>query len=258
MKDSLDRTKLFLKELELVKILIGVNTFLFLAANALSFVVGRSGAIILLGGDSLLLVLNGEVWRWITSGFLHIDIIHFGFNMYALWTIGMFVEKFYSAKKLFLVLVLAILSGSLLSNIFDVVRVMSQAPGTGASNILSLGASGGIFGLIGLLIGTSFFDHRNNMELPIDRAQLLYIAAINLLIGAFSTGIDNFAHIGGLIAGVALSFFIHPWGSYEDLAHTLTGVRSVHPFLNFSFYSALVLTVLCFFAQFVSVLVNFW
>ena len=118
--------------------------------------------------------------------FLHANIIHILFNMYALYVIGMQLESFLGKAKYLVVYLLSGLSGSMLSIFFD--------------NGFSVGASGAIFGLLGSLLYFGF-HYRVYLDSVI-KSQIIPLIVLNLLIGFMSTGIDNWAHIGGLIGGI--------------------------------------------------------
>lgn len=130
-------------------------------------------------------VLNGEYYRLFTGMFLHANIFHLLFNMYALYIIGMQLESFLGRGKYLIVYLLSGLGGSVLSIFF--------------SSGFSVGASGAIFGLLGSLL---YFGYHYRVYLEtVVKSQIIPLIIINLLIGMMP-GIDNWAHIGGLIAGV--------------------------------------------------------
>ncbi|MBN1148005.1 MAG: rhomboid family intramembrane serine protease [Anaerolineales bacterium] len=142
------------------------------------------------------LIVSGELWRLITPVFLHGSILHIGFNMYALYIIGMGLERQYGRARFLVLYFLAGFAGNVLSFLF------SQAP--------SLGSSTAIFGIIGAQ-GVFFYRNRHIFGAPAQRAlmNIVMIAAINLVIG-MSPGIDNWGHIGGLIGGTLFAWFAGP------------------------------------------------
>ena len=106
--------------------------------------------------------------------------------MYALYVIGMQLESFLGKWKYLIVYLLSGLGGSMLSIFFD--------------NGFSVGASGAIFGLMGALL---YFGYHYRVYLDsVVKSQIIPLIVINLLIGFTSTGIDNWAHIGGLVGGI--------------------------------------------------------
>lgn len=148
-------------------------------------------------------IAQGEVWRLLTAVFLHGGLLHLLFNAYALYVIGRQVETIYGPLRFSVVYLFAGLAGSVAS------LLLTPAP--------SLGASGALFGLIG---AEAVFLYRNRKLLG-ERARrglqnILFIAFINLAIGlqgAFH--IDNWAHIGGLLGGLSLSWFIGPLWAFR-------------------------------------------
>lgn len=134
-------------------------------------------------------VRNGEFYRLITSMFIHGDIFHLMFNMYALYIIGSQLESYIGRYKYIVVYFFSGILGGLLS--------------ISLSNYASIGASGAIFGLMGSLL---YFGYHYRLLLEsFLKSQLIPVILINLLYGFMIPGIDNFAHIGGLIGGVLIT-----------------------------------------------------
>ncbi len=128
----------------------------------------------------------GEYYRLLTAAFLHGNIIHLLFNCYALFVIGSQVESFLGRFKYIAIYLFSAVSASLLSMLF-------------LGNHLSLGASGAIFGLMGAIV---YFGYHYRVYLGnIVKSQIIPLILFNLLLGFTLPGIDNFAHIGGLIGG---------------------------------------------------------
>lgn len=133
-----------------------------------------------------LVVKYGQYYRLITSAFLHANIFHLLFNCYALYVFGSQIENFMGRVKYLIIYLVSALTGSLLSILL--------------SGGVSVGASGAIFGLMGSLL---YFGYHYRVYLgTVLKSQIVPILVINLIIGFSTTGIDNFAHIGGLIGGV--------------------------------------------------------
>jgi len=136
-------------------------------------------------------VLKGEYLRLITSCFLHIGIIHLLFNMYALFILGPQIESFFGKTKFLIIYLFSGIGGNLLSMLFT------------GNNIITAGASGAIFGLMGAMLYFGY-NYRLYLGTAIKR-QIIPIIVINLLIGFSLNGINNVAHIGGLISGLFIS-----------------------------------------------------
>jgi rhomboid protease GluP len=145
------------------------------------------------------ILVNGQIWRLFTSMFLHIGLMHLLFNGYALFIFGLEMERLYGADRFAVIYLLSGLFGSLASFAF-------RGP-----LVLSAGASGAIFGIIGMNL--AFFTlHRDSFG-QFGRQRMmntLVIIGINLVFGFTVAGIDNLAHMGGLVAGAALGYGLAP------------------------------------------------
>ncbi len=147
------------------------------------------------------LVAEGELWRLVTVTLVHGGIIHLGFNMYALFIVGPLVEGLYGSPRFALVYVLTAAAGSAASFVFS--------PGP-----ISVGASGAVFGLFGMLL-VSDRVHRPALTRGARNltGQIGMLIVINLFLGFSIPNIDNAAHIGGLLAGAWLGFVLVPRGA---------------------------------------------
>ena len=135
-------------------------------------------------------IREGQYYRLLTGIFLHGGILHLLFNCYALYVIGSQVENFLGRIKFAIIYLVAGISGALFSVIFG-------------GNFASIGASGAIFGLMGALV---YFGYHYRVYLgTVIKSQIIPLIVLNLLLGFCMPGIDNFAHIGGLIGGTLMS-----------------------------------------------------
>lgn len=135
-------------------------------------------------------VRDGQYYRLLTGIFLHGGFFHLLFNCYALYVIGSQVENFLGRFKFLIIYLAAGISGALFSTIFG-------------GNYASIGASGAIFGLMGALV---YFGYHYRVYLGnVVKSQIIPLIVINLVLGFCVSGIDNFAHIGGLIGGTLTS-----------------------------------------------------
>ena len=126
-----------------------------------------------------------EYYRLITGTFIHANIVHLLLNCYSLYVIGTQIENFMGRWKYLVIYFVSALTGSLLSILL--------------SDAASIGASGAIFGLMGSLL---YFGYHYRVYLgSVLKSQIIPLILFNLLIGFITPGIDNFAHIGGLIGG---------------------------------------------------------
>lgn len=161
------------------------------------------GTLLAFGAQTAELIQSGEWFRLVTPAFLHIGLLHLGFNSYALWTIGPLVERLFGSARYLLIYLLAAIGGSLGSFLYHRYW-QNEVISVGA------GASGAIFGLFGVL---AVFGYRYRHELPANfirsiKASVLPVIVINLLIGFSLTFIDNAAHIGGLLTGGVLALVV--------------------------------------------------
>ena len=139
-------------------------------------------------------VSDGQFWRFLSCGLVHGGIIHIGFNGFALTQIGPLVEQQIERTRMLVLITLSQLGSIVASYIWQVFVRGDQFGST-------VGASGWLFGLIGY--GIVFFHQRGTAGKPI-RDQLLRWAAMVLVLGYFMSGtINNAAHVGGMLAGMA-------------------------------------------------------
>lgn len=144
--------------------------------------------------NNYIYVQNGEIYRLFTSMFLHADILHLAFNMYALYILGPIVERYYGKSRFLLIYIISGILGSIFSCIFM------------SSNSFSIGASGAIFGLLGSIAYFTYY-YRATLQ-GFLRSQIIPVILINLGLGLFISSIDVSAHIGGLIGGILTSMAI--------------------------------------------------
>ncbi len=137
------------------------------------------------------LVKEGSFIRLFTSMFLHIGIIHLVMNMWALILLGKQTESFYGHFKTLIIFIFSGVVGNLLSVILM------------GSNTISAGASGAIFGLMGAILYFAI-NQRTYMGEALKK-EILPVIIVNLLFGFMLTGINMYAHIGGLIGGILIS-----------------------------------------------------
>ena len=166
-----------------------------------------------------LLVAHGEYYRLLTVTLVHDPtnmtnfLMHLGFNMYALWFAGQIVERMYGSWVMFLLYAVCGIAASATSFAFG--------PGG-----WSVGASGAIFGMFGVILVATRYHHAIlDAQSRAIASQIGILIVLNLVIG-FSGffGIDNYAHVGGLIAGLWLGFVLPPT-QVQTLASAWQGSR---------------------------------
>ncbi|MBR3210937.1 MAG: rhomboid family intramembrane serine protease [Bacilli bacterium] len=167
----------------------------------------------------------GQYYRLLTGIVMHADLIHLCVNCYSLYVIGSQIESYIGRYKYAIIYLFSGLTGSLLSITF-------------LKNGVSVGASGAIFGLMGALL---YFGYYYRVYLGnVVKSQILPLIVLNLAFGFFATGVDNFAHIGGLVGGIIITMAL----GIKDKSSTFEKVNGwviACVFLAFLGYMGLVL-----------------
>lgn len=147
------------------------------------------------------MVRAGEWWRLVASIFLHAGMLHLALNMWACYILGSFVERFSGRLAVFIVFLVSGIAGSAVSAYLG-------------EHSVSVGASGGVFGLLGACIVLTLAMPRIPSEAR--RMQLftfLFFAAINAVYGLIEPRVDNLAHAGGLAGGLLMGLLVRPGSS---------------------------------------------
>jgi membrane associated rhomboid family serine protease/Flp pilus assembly protein TadD len=221
------------------QVLLGANVMVFLAMVAAS---GPSldftGAVTVhFGANFGPLTLSGQWWRLVTYMFLHGGLFHIAMNMWCLWQLGALCESLYGRWTYAAVYLLTGVAGGLAS--------VGWNP-----RVLSVGASGAIFGLTGALIASFGLGEFSLSGISIKGTlnSLLFFAGFNLFLGRFFPGIDNACHVGGLVSGLILGGLIALFAPEHDrplrragillfmvliLAGSALGIRRWRGFANF-------------------------
>jgi rhomboid protease GluP len=180
--------------------LIAVNVLVWAITvlNGAAVLKAPADKLLLWGGNAASEVQRGEWWRLLTATFLHSGLMHIAMNMVGLASAGITVERIYGHRLFLLIYLGAGLIGSALSLHFS------------AQNAVSVGASGAVFGVTGaLLIG--FYQHREQLPKTIGKQTLSsmgFFIIYSLMQGFAHQGIDNAAHVGGLLGGCLLAFVL--------------------------------------------------
>lgn len=141
---------------------------------------------------------KGEYYRLFSSMFMHFGFEHLANNMVMLLVIGFTLEREIGTIKFLIIYLLSGLGGNILSAVWD---VMSE------SFAVSAGASGAIFGIVGALLYVAIRNHGRIGEMS--GRGLVFMVILSLYYGFTSGGVDNFAHIGGLLSGFILSVLLY-------------------------------------------------
>jgi rhomboid protease GluP len=162
-----------------------------------------TAALLKWGANALPYTMGYEPWRLVSSGFLHIGLMHLLFNGFAMYFFGQIAEPMFGSVKFFLLFILAVIGGNLLNNYVTWQGILDATGQPG----LSAGASGGIMGIgAALLIAALFKISVNGMVLNLK--SLVFIMGINLVYGFAVPGIDNAGHIGGALTGLVIALAI--------------------------------------------------
>jgi rhomboid protease GluP len=188
--------------------LVGINVLVYLAMcfSGVSWWSPTVNDLIRWGADQGALVfVYGQWWRLFTAMFVHAGIIHIAGNMWCLWNLGLLGEPLLGPLGVVAVYVLTGLAGDILSTAIH-------------PNYVSMGASGAIFGIAGVLIVLlkSPLLPIPQFELRKLRRSVIYFAILNFIFGAggdlthFVIQIDNMAHLGGFVCGILMGLPMVP------------------------------------------------
>jgi rhomboid protease GluP len=172
------------KKIVLTYVIMGILTLIFLFS-----VFGYDEWLVFHLATNGPFIRNGELYRLLSGAFIHIDMMHLFCNCYSLYVVGSQIENFYGKKKFSIIYIFSALCGSLLS--------------IAMHDTYSIGASGAIFGLLGAY---AYFGYHYRVYFgTVILKQIAPVIIFNLAIGFMVPGIDNYAHIGGLIGGFLIS-----------------------------------------------------
>lgn len=205
-------------------------TFIFLAAFIVQLRIGEFNAPLfyIFGGEIPSRIVRGDLWLLVTANFFHLDILHFLFNIISLKRIGELVENFYDGRLLFTVFFFSGIGGTLLSHL---VSIASRV------EIYSLGASAGVFGLVGLLIGGSLKKYRYGIDLPFTVMDILPFALVAFMFGFLpGLNVNNWAHLGGAVTGIVFGLLFS--NTYNKESRLIENTR------NFLYNFSIVIFVL--------------
>ena len=149
-------------------------------------------------------VSKGEWYRIVTAIFMHGGFLHLAFNMYALYILGNYAEGIYGTYRFISYFLITGIVGNIATHFFYY-------------DSLSVGASGAIFGLVGALFGAGFRKDTPFFLKSITGSALLPMIVLNVALGFIpGSGINNAAHIGGLLSGMLLGYVIPVYSSYRS------------------------------------------
>lgn len=189
----------FAAEAPVTATLIGICVLVFLGQLATGYPLGLFPAS---GGGwvtqhGLLygpLIADGELWRVITPGFLHLGLLHIAMNMYLLYVLGRMIEPELGGPQMLAVYITSLIAGSLGALLLE-------------PNTPSAGASGAIFGLMGMALVIA-----RSRQIKEAVQQIGILVVINLVITFGYSGISKGAHLGGLIGGAICGLILFELG----------------------------------------------
>lgn len=224
---------------EMTKYLVGVNIFLYVAMALFNIQNIRGGGFMNMAGTTLFLfgakepsyIANGEWWRLITAGFLHGGVMHIFMNMWGLLNLGQEVEEAFGTGRYLVIYLGSSVIGFVASWLF--------------SPALSIGASAGIFGLVGAMIAYGV-TQRGSLGRYIKSAYL-NSAILALVLSAFLGfgQTDNWAHIGGVLGGFGVAYLV---------GQPVWSAARLERYWNIAGLGTIALTVIAFVIQLVSAL----
>jgi len=179
--------------------LIAANALMFVIATALGggLLVSDPAVMIRLGTDYTPLTLSGQWWRLLTSTFLHFGLLHIALNMWALYVNGLVAERIFGSVRYLAIYLVAGVTGSVASLLWHPI-------------VNGAGASGAIFGVLGALLAF-FLLRKGGLPVSVAKAQRAsagVFVVYSLLNGVRYGGIDNAAHLGGLVGGFVMGLIL--------------------------------------------------
>jgi rhomboid protease GluP len=174
--------------------------FYFLAIRHTGEVTGETGSapapisLVRYGATYTPAILFGEWWRTVTAIFLHANLPHILMNSLALWTLGTLAEERFGRARMLVVFVITGTLGMVASVLWH-------------DLVLGVGASGAIFGLMGCILAHTFRQGRDVAAREL-RSRLVPWLIYGLIMGFAIRGVDNAAHLGGLVAGAVFGLFL--------------------------------------------------
>lgn len=175
---------------------INILVFVLMVISGVNFMLPDTQSLLKWGANLRQLTLQGEYWRLFTCSFLHIGILHLLFNMYALVYIGLLLEPYLGKIRFAAAYVLTGI-------------VASTASLWMHEQTVSAGASGAIFGMYGVFLAMLTTNVIDKSVRKAMLSSILIFVVYNLANGTKS-GIDNAAHIGGLLSGFAMGYLFYP------------------------------------------------
>ena len=187
-------------------------TVLFILLNILIFVIvdftgGSENTVHMIACGAAyppLILEEGETYRLFTCMFLHFGIYHIANNMLVLFVLGQRLEPVLGKVKFILVYLLGGLGGNIFSLLMETKK---------AEYAVSAGASGAVFAVMGAMLYVVIRNHGRIQDISV--RQMMIMAGFSLYFGFTSTGVDNAAHVGGMVCGFILAAVLYHPGNFS-------------------------------------------
>ncbi|UEG51924.1 rhomboid family intramembrane serine protease [Mucilaginibacter daejeonensis] len=180
-----------------ILVIINVLIFLIMVCSGVSVFEPTGPSVLAWGANSTTTTLDGQWWRLLTNCFIHFGIIHLALNMYALVFVGVLLEPFLGKVKFLTAYILTGIAASAVSIWWH-------------DQTISAGASGAIFGFYGVFLAILSTNHVERSMRNGLLANIGMFVIYNLVYGGLKSGIDNAAHIGGLLSGAVVGYIYLP------------------------------------------------
>ena len=216
--------------------LLGANLamFVFGVFNGLDWLKPDPDRMIELGGNLAPLTLSGEPWRMLTSIFMHGGAIHLAVNMYMLIMVGPIAERMFGRIAFGAIYLAAGLAGAWMSTLWNwqhevpggLFGMGMRLPVYLVRPTVSIGASGALMGIAGALFAARMIEHLRDYvdTTPGFGKAIGQVILINLGMGFVITGIDQAAHVGGLLGGLALGAVVMGVAPDLGLRRAIVGI----------------------------------
>lgn len=185
--------KTFFKTAPVTSVIIIINTLMLL----ITLITGGFGVynLVELGALAPILIKNGDYWRIITSAFLHGSVIHYlGNIVIGLLSLSSALERMIGSKKFTFIYFGSMILSGIAVTAFSV------------SNVITVGASGAIFGSLGCLLYIILY--RKDLITQRDAQSITSLIVINIIFTFVYPSISIYGHLGGIIGGFLLSFLV--------------------------------------------------
>ncbi|WDE96199.1 rhomboid family intramembrane serine protease [Lentisphaera profundi] len=182
------------KKTPVTTVIIALNIIVFVlmyASEGLNFIQPQNLDVFMKWGSNRIFETVDQPWRLFTCAFIHFGVLHIACNMYFLHAIGRLSEKLLGPRFYIIIYIFAAFMGSLASLLWN------------ADGVISAGASGAVFGVVGM-IGAFLLMRRSEVPERTFKSlknNMLQIVVLNFVFGMSIPGIDNAAHMGGLVGG---------------------------------------------------------